>query len=88
MLEEFEASVEALKKILKDKEGEIAKKKNQLRQAKEVAVHEYRDSDALLKELGGSYADGFDDCLHQVKAVFLDLDLSNVNINALAQTSV
>jgi len=87
-LEESEASVEALKKILKDKEGEIAKKKNQLRQAKEVAVHEYRDSNALLKELGSSYADGFDDCLHQVKTVFPNLDLSNVNIDAPAQTSV
>ena len=88
LLEESKASVEALKKILKDKEGEITKTKNQLRQAKEVVVQEYRDFDALLKELGGSYADCFDDCLHQVKASFPNLDLSYVNINTPAQTSV
>ena len=43
---------------------------------------EYRDSDALLKELGGSFVDGFDDCFHQVKASFLDLDLSHISIEA------
>ena len=37
-----------------------------LRQAKEVAVREYRDSDALLSELGDSFLQGFDDALHQV----------------------
>lgn len=47
---------------------------------------EYRDSDALLKELGGSFVDGFDDCFHQVKASFLDLDLSHISIEAQAQT--
>ena len=30
-------------------------------QAKEDVVREYRDSNTLLKELGGSFADGFDD---------------------------
>ena len=43
---------------------------------------EYRDSDALLKELGGSFVDSFDDCFHQVKASFLDLDLSHISIEA------
>ena len=47
---------EELKKVLEDKE-------NDLRQAKERAVQEYRDSDALLSELGVSYNDGFDDAL-------------------------
>lgn len=37
LLEESEASVEALKEILKDKEVEIMETKNQLRQAKEDA---------------------------------------------------
>lgn len=37
LLEESEASVEALKEILKDKEVEIIETKNQLRQAKEDA---------------------------------------------------
>ena len=75
-----------LKKILTDKEGEISEAKGQLRQAKEDAVREYRDSDTLLKELGGSFADGFDDCFRQVKASFLDLDLSHISIDAQAQT--
>ena len=43
---------------------------------------EYRDSDTLLKELGGSFVDGFDDCFHQIK----DLDLSHISIEAQAQT--
>ena len=47
---------EDLKKALEDKEKEV-------RQAKEVAVLEYCDSDALLSELGVSYNDGFDDGL-------------------------
>ena len=60
ILEESEAQVEALKNILKDKEGEILEAKGQLRQAKEDTVKEYRDSDTLLRELGSSFADGFD----------------------------
>ena len=39
-----------------------------------------------MKELGGSFADDFDDCFRQVKASFLDLDLYHVSINAQAQT--
>ena len=31
---------------------------------------------------------GFDDCLCQVKVSYLDLDLSNINIDAPAQMSV
>ena len=62
------------------------KAKNQLCQAKEDAIREYHDSDALLKKLGGSFADGFDDCFCQVKASFLNLDLSHISINALVQT--
>ena len=61
ILEESEAQVEALKNVLKDKEGEILEAKGQLRQAKEDTVKEYRDSDTLLRELGSSFADGFDD---------------------------
>ena len=49
---------------------------------------EYRDSDALISELGVSYNDGFDDALRQVKALYLELDLSSVNISVLEPTSV
>ena len=43
--DEFQRMVEELKTVLEDKEDE-------LRLAKEKAVQEYRDSDALLTELG------------------------------------
>ena len=77
-----------MKQVLEDKEKEINDTKKQLRQAKEEAIREYRDSDALLSELKGSFAEGFDDTLHQVKASYSDLDVSHVTIDAQAQTSV
>ena len=72
--------MEDLKKALEDKEKEV-------RQAKEVAVLEYRDSDTLLLELGVSYNDGFGDALRQVKALYPKLDVSSVNISVPEQTS-
>ena len=71
-----------MKKILKDKEVEISEAKSQLRHAKDVAIREYRDSEDHLRELGGSFADGFDDCIPQVKASFPNLDLSHTSIDA------
>ena len=79
--EEYYKLTEDLKKALEDKEKEV-------RQAKEIAVLEYRDSDAFLSELGVSHNDGFDDALHQVKALYPELDMSSVNISVLKQTSV
>ena len=67
---------------------EITKAKDRLRQVKEEAICEYRDFDAFLVELGGLFVEGFDDYLRQVKASHPDLDLSNINIDAPAQTSV
>ena len=72
---------EELKKTLEDKENEV-------RHAKEVAVLEYRDSDALLAELGVSYNDGFDDSLCQAKALYPKLDFSSINISVPEPTSV
>ena len=86
LLKKAEAQVKALKKILKDKEAKISEAKNQLHHAKDAAINEYRDSDDLLRELSGSFADGFDDCKCQVKVSFLDLDLSHINIDAQPQT--
>ena len=43
------------KKALEGKEKEIKNLKDGLRQAKEVAVREYCDFDALLSELGDSF---------------------------------
>ena len=72
---------EELKTVLEDKESE-------LRLAKEKAVQEYRDSDALLTELGVSYNDSFDDALRQAKALYPKLDFSAVNINIVEAMSV
>ena len=72
---------EELKKVLEDKE-------NDLRHAKEAAVLEYRDSNALLSELGVSYNDGFDDALRQAKALYPKLHFSSVNITIQEATSV
>ena len=72
---------EELKTVLEDKE-------NELRLAKEKAVQEYRDSDALLTELGTSYNDDFDDALRQAKALYPKFDFSAVNINIVEGMSV
>ena len=79
--DEYYKLMEGLKKTLEDKEKEIC-------QANEVVVLEYRDSDALLSELEVSYNDGFDDALHQVKALYPEFDVSSVNINIPEPTSV
>ena len=85
---ELERQTEQLRQVLADKQKEINEAKDRLCQAKEEAIREYHDSNALLAELGGSFAEGFDDCLRQVKASHPDLDLSNINIDAPAQTLV
>ena len=69
---DLEQSTEEAKKTLEVKEKEIQDLKDGLRQAKEVAVHEYRDFDAL----------------HQVKKAVLDLDVSNIKVEDQTQTSV
>ena len=84
---ELKQKVETLEKVLVDKEKEAKDAKDQLRQAKEVAVREYRDSDALLEKLGTSYADGFDDAVRQAKKTYPDLDFSQLNINTQAQAT-
>ena len=52
-----------MKKVLEGKDKKLKDLKGQLRQAKEMAICEYRDSDALLSELGTSFLKGFDDAL-------------------------
>ena len=71
---------EELKKTLEDKENDV-------RRAKEKAVQEYRDSDALISELGVCYTDGFDDALRQAKALYPKLDFSIVNITVAEATT-
>ena len=79
--DEFQKMTEELKKVLEDKE-------NDLRHAKETAVLEYHDSDALLSELGVSYNDSFDDALRQAKALYPKLDFSFINISIPEPTFV
>ena len=79
--DEFQKLTEELKKTLEDKEREV-------RQAKEAAVLEYRDSDAFIAELEVPYNDGFDDALRQAKALYLKLDFSSVNISVPEPTSI
>ena len=79
--DEYQKMTEELKIVLEDKE-------NDLRLAKERAVQEYRDSNALLSELEVSYNDGFDDALCQAKALYPKLDFSTVNITVAEATSV
>ena len=77
-----------VKTVLEGKETEIKNLKDGLRQAKDVAVREYRDSDALLSELGDSFLQGFEDALRQVKKAYPDLDVPNIKMEDQAQTSV
>ena len=63
------------------KDKEIQDLKEKLYQAKEVAVQEYRDFDALLAELGDSFLQGFDDALRQFKKAYPALDVSMINVN-------
>ena len=79
--DEYQKMTKKIKLVLEGKE-------NDLRLAKERAVQEYRDSDALLSELGVSYNDGFDDALCQAKALYPKLDFSAVNITVAEATSV
>ena len=79
--DEYHRMTEELKTVLKDKEDE-------LRLAKEKAVQEYRDSDALLTELGTSYTDSFDDALRQAKTLYPKFDFSAVDINVAEGMSV
>ena len=84
---ELEEKVETLEKVLVDKEKEVEDAMDQLRQAKDVAVCEYRDFDAFLEELGTSYADSFDDAVRQAKKTYPDLDFSKLNIDIQAQAT-
>ena len=81
---ELEQSTEEAKKTLEGKEKEIQDLKDGLRQAKEVVVYEYHDSDALLSELGDSFLQGFNDALRQVKKAYLDLGVLNIRVEAQA----
>ena len=76
------------RKTLESKEKEIEDLKNEVRQAKDIAVREYRDSDALITELGDSFHQGFMDAIRLVKQAYPDLDVSQFKVEDPAQTSI
>ena len=84
---ELEQKTEEAGKALKGKDDELKELKKKLRQAREVAVKEYRDSEALLKELGGLFLQGFDDALRQIKKAYPDLDVSMITLTDQDQAS-
>ena len=84
----LEQATEEVKKALEGKDKEIQDLKDEVRQAKEVAVREYCDSDALISELGDSFLQGFDDAIRQIKKAYPDLDVSKIKVEDQAQTSV
>ena len=77
---EIEQSMGEATTALEIKEMEIKNIKDGLHQAKEMAVREYHDPDALLAELGDSFLQGFKDTLRQVKKAYPDLDVSNIKL--------
>ena len=84
---ELEQKTEEAGKILKSRAEEVKDLKKKLRHAKDDAVSEYRNSESLLKELGGSFLQGFDDALRQIKKAYPDLDVSMITLTDQDQTS-
>ena len=68
------------KTALEGKETKITNLKDGLHQPNEVAVREYRDSNALILELGDSFLQGFEDALRQVNKAYPNLDVSNIKM--------
>ena len=86
-MKELEQKTDEAGKALEVKEKEIQDLKEKLCQAKEVAVREYRDSDALLGKLADSFLQGFDDALRQIKRAYPELDMSIIKVDDQGQTS-
>ena len=84
----LEKMTEEAKRALEGKDKEIQDLKDEVCQAKDVAVREYRDFDALISELGDSFLQGFNDAICQVKKAYPDLDVSKIKVEDPPQTSV
>ena len=82
----LEKVTEEAKRALEGKDKEIQDLKDEVHQAKDVAVREYRDSDALISELGDFFLQGFDDAIRQVKKSYPDLDVSKIKVEDPSQT--
>ena len=84
----LEKVMEVAKRALEGKDKKIQDLKDEVRQAKDVAVREYCDFDALISELGDSFLQSFNDAIRQVKKAYLDLDVSKIKVEDPPQTSV
>ena len=60
--------------------------REQVRRAKEDGKTEFRNSDGFLNELCNCYNNGFQECLHQVKALHPSLDVSQVSLDNVARS--
>ena len=84
---ELEQRTDDARKAMEVKDKEVQDLKEKLHQAKEVAIREYCDFDALLFELGDLFLQGFDDALRQVKKAYPALDVSIIKVDNQAQMS-
>ena len=84
---ELEQRTNEVRKAMEVKDKEVQDLQEKLCQAKEVAIREYCDFNALLFELGDLFLQGFDDALRQVKKAYLALDVSIIKVDNQAQTS-
>lgn len=62
-------------------EKELMTLLEQVETARADAVNEYKASQPFIDFCTGYYGDGFEDCLQQVKSLYLDLDLSKVTLD-------
>ena len=85
---DLEQRTNEMKKVLEGKDKKIKDLKGQLHQAKEEAICEYPDSNALLSELGSSFLEGFDDTFRQIRKAHPSLDLSSAKIEEPVQASI
>lgn len=71
-------------KAQKDKdslETELTTLREQIEKAKADAVVDFKASKSFIDACAVYYGDGFDDCLEQVRSVYLNLDLSKVTVD-------
>ena len=62
-------------------EKELTTLCGQVETARDAVVTEFKASQPFIDARGIYYGDGFEDCLKQVKSVYLDLDLSKVSMD-------
>ena len=62
-------------------EKELTTLCGQVETARDAVVIEFKASQPFIDARGIYYGDGFEDCLKQVKSVYLDLDLSKVSMD-------